>query len=59
MREEILSRIHDGHQGIQKSMLKARNSVHWLGLQRDITKMIQGCIHCAGQNRSQQKEQQK
>ena len=41
MREETLSRIHDGHQGIQKSMLKARDCVHWLGLQKDITAMIQ------------------
>ena len=56
MIEEILSRIHDRHQGIQKSMLKARDCVHWLGLQKDIREKIQRCVHCTEHNRSQQKE---
>ncbi|GFO37708.1 retrovirus-related pol polyprotein from transposon 297-like protein [Plakobranchus ocellatus] len=56
MREEILARIHDGHQGIQKSILKARDCVYWHGLQKDITEMVQSCIYCSEHSKSQRKE---
>ncbi|GFO05506.1 pro-pol polyprotein [Plakobranchus ocellatus] len=56
LRDNILQKIHDGHQGIQTSLLKARNCVHWVGLQKDIIDMIQRCVYCAEHSRSQQKE---
>ncbi|GFO29369.1 transposon ty3-i Gag-Pol polyprotein [Plakobranchus ocellatus] len=56
MRAEILARIHDGHQGIQKSILKARDCVYWHSLQKDITEMVQSCIHCSEHSKSQRKE---
>ncbi|RUS85701.1 hypothetical protein EGW08_006577 [Elysia chlorotica] len=56
MQTEILKKIHEGHQGIQKSTLKARDCVFWLGMQKDITEYIQRCQQCAEYSKSQQKE---
>ena len=36
LRKKVLEQIHDGHLGIEKCMLKARDSVFWPGIFNDI-----------------------
>ena len=47
MRIEILDRLHEGHQGITKCRSRAKMSVWWPGLSRQIEDMVQGCRKCA------------
>ncbi|KAK7106504.1 hypothetical protein V1264_017754 [Littorina saxatilis] len=46
MRQDILSKIHGGHQGIVKCRALARSSVWWSGLSTDIKVMIEECATC-------------
>ena len=46
MRQEILSRIHDGHPGVVKSRERAKMSVWWPGLSDEISTMVENCSHC-------------
>ncbi len=46
MRSEILERIHDGHQGITKSLERARLGVWWPNITNDIKRHISLCSHC-------------
>ena len=43
---EILEQIHDGHQGMQKCMLKARESLFWPGIRDDIWEAVEKCGSC-------------
>ena len=42
----MLARIHSGHQGITKCWERARQSVWWPGINRDIETMISKCLIC-------------
>ena len=46
LQQDILSRIHQGHQGIVKCRLRARTSVWWPGISQDISNMIENCNPC-------------
>ena len=46
MREEILNRLHGGHQGIVKTRALAKNSVWWPGLSSEIKSKIEECPTC-------------
>ena len=46
LRLEVLDKIHQGHQGIVKFRARAKQSVWWPGLSREIQDMIQGCRVC-------------
>ncbi len=46
MQEETLRRIHDGHQGLCSSLQRARRTVYWPNIHKDITTRIQQCDAC-------------
>ena len=46
MQRETLSKLHEGHQGIQRCRLRARTSVWWPGLPSQIEKLMKNCPHC-------------
>ena len=46
MRQEMLTKIHTGHMGIQKSKERARDVVYWLGMSKEIDKFVERCSTC-------------
>ena len=46
LRPDILSRLHEGHQGITKCRQLARDAVWWPGVGSDIEDLIKGCHQC-------------
>ncbi|MCG7878633.1 MAG: RNase H-like domain-containing protein [Candidatus Thiodiazotropha endolucinida] len=47
MQADILSKIHGAHQGITKCRERAKSSVYWPGLSKDIENMVKKCDICA------------
>ena len=52
LRKKVLEQIHDGHLGIEKCMLKARDSVFWPGISNDIHKTVEKCGICQASSRA-------
>ena len=46
LRQKVMEEIHDGHQGIEKCMLKARESVFWPGISDEIWEEVERCVIC-------------
>ena len=46
IRPEMLQYIHEGHQGKERSLLKARNTVFWPKMTYDIQQLIEKCVIC-------------
>jgi hypothetical protein len=46
LRLEILDRIHEGHQGINKCRRRAITSVWWPGLSRQVEELVKNCRTC-------------
>lgn len=46
MRQEMLTRLHEGHLGIEKCKRRARETVFWPGMNREIKNMIRRCETC-------------
>ena len=46
MRNQVLQAIHQGHQGENKCILRARESVFWPGISTDIRQMVKTCDPC-------------
>ena len=46
LRRKVLEQIHEGHLGIKKCMLKARDSVFWPGISNDIRETVEKCGIC-------------
>ena len=48
---KMLEQIHEGHQGIEKYTLKARESVSWPGISDDIQEAVEKCGICKASSR--------
>ena len=46
LQREVLSKLHEGHQGIQKCRLRANISVWWPGITKHIKDMVERCPTC-------------
>ena len=46
MRNKVLQAIHQGHQGENKCILRARESVFWPGISTDIRQVVKTCDPC-------------
>ena len=46
LRLEMLDRIHTGHQGITKCRERARISLWWPGLSKQLEELVKGCSEC-------------
>ena len=53
MRAEMLQYIHEGHQGKERCLLRARNTVFWPRISYDIQELIERCIICQEHGKSQ------
>ena len=47
-----MEQIHDGHLGIEKCMLQARDSVFWPGISNDIRETVEKCGICQASSRA-------
>ena len=53
MRQEMLNYIHEGHQGKECCLLKAKNSVFRPRITYDIQELIEKCMICQEYGKSQ------
>ena len=51
LRKKVLEQIHEGHLGIEKCMLKARDSVFWPGISNNICETVEKCGICQASSR--------
>ncbi|XP_063959342.1 uncharacterized protein K02A2.6-like [Lytechinus pictus] len=56
LRHEVLQMIHTGHLGIVKSQQRAKSSVYWPGIDKDVEDTTRGCPICQANQRKQQHE---
>ena len=49
----MLQYIHEGHQGKERCLLRARNTVFWPKITYDIRELIERCIICQKHGKSQ------
>ena len=45
-RQSVLEKLHNAHQGVSKTMLKAQESVYWPGLRRSVEDRCLSCSAC-------------
>ena len=53
MRPEMLQYINKGHQGKERCLLQARNTVFWPKMMYDVQELIERCIICQEHGKSQ------
>ncbi|KAK6490724.1 hypothetical protein HHUSO_G5370 [Huso huso] len=56
LRQEIIERLHDGHYGITKCRERAKMSVWWPGIGKEIQNTIQACKVCQEAKPTQHRE---
>ncbi|PIK57193.1 hypothetical protein BSL78_05892 [Apostichopus japonicus] len=56
MRNEIRKKLHSAHTGIQSTIRRARDSVYWPGMAKDLSDMIKLCTVCNKYQTMPQKE---
>ena len=45
-REELLGKLHEGHFGVDRTKLRARDSVYWPSINKEIETLIRTCETC-------------
>ena len=45
-RDEVLEKLHEGHFGVECTKLRARDSVYWPSMYKDIENMVRSCDKC-------------
>ena len=53
MRPKMFQYIQEGHQGKERCLLQARNTVFWPKMMYDVQELIERCITCQEHGRSQ------
>ena len=56
LRRDILSRIHESHQGLTKCRQNASSSVWWPNISSDLRNLIENCEKCQENRPAQQRE---
>ena len=56
LRQDVLQMIHTGHLGIVKSQQRAKSSVYWPGVSKDVEDMTRSCLTCQAHQRQQMSE---
>ncbi len=56
LRQQMLNIIHQGHLGTEKCLLKAKDSVFWPGISKDINDLTTNCDTCLQHSKQQAKE---
>ena len=56
LKSTLLALIHYAHQGIEKCKLRAKGSVFWIGINKDIDQLLSTCGQCQKYQNSQQRE---
>ena len=56
LRATMLSRLHGAHQGVARSQARARLTLYWPGIDKDIEDFVRGCRHCQDHLPSNPKE---
>ncbi len=59
MRPRMLEKIHAAHQGIEKSVMNATDTLFWPSIRSDIRTVCENCRVCAEYTRQHQKEPMK
>ena len=56
VQDYILDKLHEGHQGVEKTKLRAKDTVYWVDIDKDIEARTKSCATCQEYRRSHQKE---
>ena len=56
LRAEVLQSLHDSHQEINRTKMRARQTVYWPNIDNDVTNVVSSCRLCRMLLPSQQKE---
>lgn len=56
LRPGMLELIHQGHLGVEKSLLKAKDCIFWPGISNDIKELSTSCATCIQYAKQQQKQ---
>ena len=54
MQQEIVQKVHEGHQGIQRCRLRAKTSVWWPSISKQISDAIERCSICVRESSHRQ-----
>ena len=57
MRRDILKKIHQAHLGMEKTKLRARETIFWPGINKHIEDLLKACETCLRNSKKQVKEQ--
>ncbi|UYV75139.1 hypothetical protein LAZ67_12002608 [Cordylochernes scorpioides] len=56
IKKQVLKQIHEGHLGITGCTKKAKDSIYWAGMSKDISDMVENCKTCIATERDKQKQ---